>query len=60
MPALIAGILALMLAPTVWAAIPVIQGTQADLLLAGPTQGGDGGGNFAGGRGGELPTPTRH
>ena len=50
MPALIAGILALLLAPTVWAAIPVIQGTQADLLLAGPTQTGDGGGNFAGGR----------
>ncbi len=56
MPALIAGILALMLAPTVWAAIPVIQGTQADLLLAGPTQTGDGGGNFAGGRDGNANT----
>src|SRR6266487_2792763 len=31
-PALGAGVLALMLAPTVWAAIPVLQGTQADLL----------------------------
>ncbi len=53
-PALIAGILALMLAPTVWAAIPVIQGTQADLLVAGPTQTGDGGSNFAVGRGGDT------
>ena len=43
-PALCAGILALLLAPTVWAAIPVIQGTQADLLVAGPTQTGDNGG----------------
>jgi 4-amino-4-deoxy-L-arabinose transferase-like glycosyltransferase len=57
-PALCAGILALLLAPTVWAAIPVTQGTQADLLLAGPTQTGDGGGNFAGGRGGNTNTDT--
>lgn len=56
-PALIAGILALLLAPTVWAAIPVIQGTQADLLLAGPTQTGDGG-NFAGGRGDNANTDS--
>src|SRR5438128_215565 len=55
-PALCAGILALLLAPTVWAAIPVTQGTQADLLLAGPLQTGDGGGNFAGGRGGNTNT----
>ena len=57
-PALCAGILALLLAPTVWAAIPVTQGTQADLLLAGPMQTGDGGGNFAGGRGGNTNTDT--
>jgi len=58
-PALCAGILALLLAPTVWAAIPVTQGTQADLLLAGPTLTGDGGGgNFAGGRGGNTNTDT--
>jgi 4-amino-4-deoxy-L-arabinose transferase-like glycosyltransferase len=57
-PALCAGILALLLVPTVWAAIPVTQGTQADLLLAGPTQTGDSGGNFAGGRGGNTNTDT--
>ncbi|GAC1614626.1 MAG: glycosyltransferase family 39 protein [Ktedonobacteraceae bacterium] len=51
LPALSAGVLALMLAPTVWAAIPVIQGTQADTLVAGPTQRDGFGGNFAGGRG---------
>jgi 4-amino-4-deoxy-L-arabinose transferase-like glycosyltransferase len=50
LPALSAGVLALMLAPTVWAAIPVTQGTQADLLVAGPSQSEGFGGNFAGGR----------
>jgi len=50
LPALSAGVLALMLAPTVWAAIPVTQGTQADLLVAGPSQNEGFGGNFAGGR----------
>src|SRR6266849_7641014 len=50
LPALSAGILALMLTPTVWAAIPVIQGTQADLLVAGPIQRDGFGGNFGGGR----------
>ena len=49
-PALGAGVLALMLAPTVWAAIPVLQGTQADLLVAGPIQTDGFGGNFGGGR----------
>ncbi len=53
-PALCAGVLALLLAPTVWAAIPVIQGTQADTLLAGPTTTGD----FGGGRGGRGGTGT--
>ncbi len=50
LPALSVGVLALMLAPTVWAAIPVTQGTQADLLVAGPSQSDGFGGNFAGGR----------
>ena len=49
LPALGAVVLALMLAPTVWAAIPVTQGTQADLLVAGPSQSGGFGGNFGGG-----------
>jgi 4-amino-4-deoxy-L-arabinose transferase-like glycosyltransferase len=50
LPALAIGVLALMLTPTVWAAIPVTQGTQADLLVAGPIQGNNFGGNFGGGR----------
>src|SRR5260370_4990970 len=50
LPALSAGILALMLTPTVWAAIPVTQGTQADLLVAGPIQRDGFGGNFGGRR----------
>jgi 4-amino-4-deoxy-L-arabinose transferase-like glycosyltransferase len=32
------GLLVLMLAPTVWAAIPILQGTESDLPLAGPSQ----------------------
>ncbi|MDQ6660791.1 MAG: glycosyltransferase family 39 protein [Chloroflexota bacterium] len=44
------GVLALMLTPTVWAAIPVIQRGQGDVLVAGPTQTNGFGGNFAGGR----------
>lgn len=51
LPALSAGVLALLLAPTVWAAIPVIQGTQADTLEAGPTQQEGFGSNVAGRRG---------
>ncbi len=46
LPALGVGILALMLAPTVWAAIPVIQNTTAQLPVAGPTQSGDFAGSF--------------
>jgi len=49
LPVLGAVVLALMIAPTVWAAIPVTQGTQADLLVAGPSQSNGFGGNFAGG-----------
>jgi 4-amino-4-deoxy-L-arabinose transferase-like glycosyltransferase len=46
LPALGVGILALMLAPTVWTAIPVIQNTTAQLPVAGPTQSGDFAGSF--------------
>src|SRR6266699_4996706 len=38
LPALGAGVLALMLAPTVWAITPILQSKQADTLQAGPTQ----------------------
>lgn len=50
MPALSIGILALLIAPTVWAAIPIFTSTQADTLVAGPTQTDGFGGNFGGGR----------
>ena len=56
--ALSAVVLALMLAPTVWAAIPVTQGTQADLLVAGPSQSDGSGGNFTGGRDTTVNTDT--
>jgi 4-amino-4-deoxy-L-arabinose transferase-like glycosyltransferase len=39
LPVLAAGLVALMLAPTVWAALPILQGTESDLPLAGPGQG---------------------
>ncbi|MBV9689065.1 MAG: glycosyltransferase family 39 protein [Ktedonobacteraceae bacterium] len=59
LPALSIGVLALMLAPTVWAAIPVLTSTQADTLVAGPTQRDGFGGNFAGGRDNNAhPDPT--
>jgi 4-amino-4-deoxy-L-arabinose transferase-like glycosyltransferase len=48
-PALGAGVLALMLAPTVWAITPILQSKQADTLVAGPPQTRDFGGNFGGG-----------
>jgi 4-amino-4-deoxy-L-arabinose transferase-like glycosyltransferase len=38
MPALTLGLVALMLGPTLWAAIPIFQGTESDLPLAGPAQ----------------------
>jgi 4-amino-4-deoxy-L-arabinose transferase-like glycosyltransferase len=50
-PALTAGVLVLLLAPTVWAAIPILTSTQADTLVAGPTQTNSFGGNFGGGPG---------
>ncbi|GAC1349190.1 MAG: glycosyltransferase family 39 protein [Ktedonobacteraceae bacterium] len=45
-PALGVGLLALMLAPTVWAITPILLSKQADTLVAGPPQ-GEGGGFFA-------------
>jgi len=48
--ALIVGLLAVMLTPTVWAAIPVIHDTTAQLPVAGPGQAGDFAGNFDRGR----------
>ncbi|BCL78829.1 putative mannosyltransferase YkcB [Ktedonobacteria bacterium brp13] len=38
MSALAVGLVALALAPTVWAAIPILQGTESDLPQAGPAQ----------------------
>src|SRR3989440_4941839 len=50
-PALTAGVLVLMLAPTVWAAIPILTSKEADTLVAGPTQTTSIGGNVGGGQG---------
>ena len=47
-PALCVGLLALMIAPTVWAVTPILLSKQADTLVAGPPQTGDAGGNFGG------------
>jgi len=38
MPALALGLVALIIGPTLWAAIPIFQGTESDLPLAGPAQ----------------------
>jgi 4-amino-4-deoxy-L-arabinose transferase-like glycosyltransferase len=51
LPAISAGVLALMLAPTVWAVTPILLSKQADTLVAGPPQTGNFGGNFGGGGG---------
>ncbi|BCL83589.1 dolichyl-phosphate-mannose--protein mannosyltransferase [Ktedonobacteria bacterium brp13] len=51
LPALAVGLVALLLAPMVWAAIPILQGTESDLPLAGP-QGGKGAGLAVQGPGG--------
>ena len=40
LPTLAVGLVALALAPTVWAAIPILQGTESDIPLAGPAQAG--------------------
>jgi 4-amino-4-deoxy-L-arabinose transferase-like glycosyltransferase len=42
LPALVVGLVALVFAPTVWVAIPILQGTESDLPLAGPAQQGGG------------------
>jgi 4-amino-4-deoxy-L-arabinose transferase-like glycosyltransferase len=41
-PALAVGIVALLLAPAIWAAIPILQGTESDIPLAGPVEPGEG------------------
>ncbi len=55
LPALGIGVLALMLTPIVWAAIPIFQSTQADQLTAGPVQTG----GFGGARGGAANSNTK-
>jgi 4-amino-4-deoxy-L-arabinose transferase-like glycosyltransferase len=54
LPALAVGLVALALAPTVWAAIPILQGTESDLPLAGPNQQGDGASPIIQGPGGST------
>ena len=48
-PALGVGLLALMIAPTVWAITPILLSKQGDTLVAGPPQTGDFGRNLGGG-----------
>lgn len=50
LPALSIGILALMITPILWAALPILQSTQGDQLTAGPVQTEGFGGGNAGGR----------
>jgi 4-amino-4-deoxy-L-arabinose transferase-like glycosyltransferase len=57
LPALAAGVLALMIAPTVWAITPILLSKQADTLVAGPPQTGNFGG-FGGGGGNNAATNT--
>ncbi len=52
LPALSIAILSLMIAPAVWAGIPVLQNVQAQLPVAGPSQQG----NFGGNRGASVNT----
>jgi len=52
-PTLCLGLMALMLTPTVWSAIPVVQNTASSLPTAGPTQ------QFAGGFGGGSNSTNR-
>ena len=41
-PSLAVGLVALLLAPTIWAAIPILQGTESNIPLAGPAELGGG------------------
>ncbi|EFH85079.1 glycosyltransferase family 39 protein [Ktedonobacter racemifer] len=52
LPALVVGLIALVFAPIVWAALPILQGTESDLPLAGPARGGNGAGLAVQGAGG--------
>jgi len=53
-PALSVGVLALLITPTAWAAIPAVQNIESQLPVAGPNMAGRFGGNFGGGRGGNF------
>src|SRR5947209_4515767 len=53
LPALGVGVLALLITPTVWGAIPILQHTESDAPLAGPAQ-RDGFGGFGGPRNGRA------
>ena len=55
-PALCIGLLALMIAPTVWAVTPILLSKQADTLVAGPPQTEGGGGSFIANIGGRTFT----
>nr|HET6902424.1 glycosyltransferase family 39 protein [Ktedonobacteraceae bacterium] len=48
--ALSIGVLAMLITPTVWASVSILQSTQADTLVAGPSQTTSFGGSFAGGQ----------
>ena len=50
-PLLTAGLLVLLVAPTAWAAIPILTSKEADMLVAGPTQTTSFVGNFGSGPG---------
>lgn len=53
-PVLCLGVMALMLTPTIWSTIPVVENIAADLPIAGPTQQFGG----SGGPGGQINTNT--
>src|SRR6266852_7197628 len=53
-PVLTAGVLVLLVAPTVWAANPILTSKEADTLVAGPTQTTSFGGNVGGGPGADT------
>jgi 4-amino-4-deoxy-L-arabinose transferase-like glycosyltransferase len=58
-PVLTAGVLVLLVAPTVWAAIPILTSKEADTLVAGPTQTTSFGGNIGGGQGTNTSSNAR-
>jgi 4-amino-4-deoxy-L-arabinose transferase-like glycosyltransferase len=58
-PVLTAGVLVLLVAPTVWAAIPILTSKEADTLVAGPTQTTSFGGAFGGGLGANASSDAK-